>query len=341
MRFGPVPLPLAEGKLLGHNIAGADGRRLFRKGHPLTTADVAVLRELGRSSVYVAELEPDDVNEDAAARRIAEAVKGQGIRLPGTSSGRANLLAATLGVLRVDAERLERLNAGEGVTLATLPNHTTVRARQIVATVKIIPFAVPEAEVRAAESLAASSLIRVDELTSQAVGLIFSGSISIQEKLADDFAPLRERIEALGSHIASTDYVPLEDETGEAALAELLRQRQADGARLVVLAGETAIMDAHDIVPRAIERAGGRVEVLGAPVDPGNLLMVAYLDGMPILGAPGCARSRKTNVIDWALPRLLAGDRLTRRDILRLGHGGLLEDAPERPMPRSASGANG
>jgi molybdenum cofactor cytidylyltransferase len=284
--------------------------------------------------VYVAELAPDDVDEDAAARRVAKAVGGGGLRLPGAASGRANLLSTALGVLRVDAGRLERVNELEGITLATLAAHSPVRPRQIVGTVKIIPFAVPEAAVRAAEAIAGDApLIRVDALAPQPVSLIFSGSVSIREKLADDFAPLAERVTALGSRIASTDYVPLEDESGEAMLAELLRQRASD-ARLIVLAGETAIMDRHDIVPRAIERAGGRVECLGAPVDPGNLLMIAYLGEVPVLGAPGCARSRKVNIVDWVLPRLLAGDRLTRRDILALGHGGLLEDVPERPMSR-------
>lgn len=95
-------------------------------------------------------------------------------------------------------------------------------------------------------------------------------------------------------------------------------------------------MDRYDIAPRAIERAGGEVTCFGAPVDPGNLLMLAYLEGVPVLGAPGCARSPKVNVIDWVLPRLLVGDRLTESDIVALGHGGLLEDTPLRPMPRSA-----
>ncbi|MGH2523220.1 MAG: molybdopterin-binding protein [Anaerolineales bacterium] len=342
MKFGPAPLEHAEGKILGHNVAGEDGKRLLRKGKPLLAEDIAALRALRRTSVYVAEMEPGDLDEDAAARRVAEAVKGadEGLRLPGAASGRANLLATARGVLRVDVERLVRLNSCQGLTLATLASHTPVRARQIVATVKVIPFAVPEATVRAAEAIAGESgpLLRVDGLNPQNVGLIFSGSVSIREKLADDFAPLRERVEALGSQITSTDYVPLEDESGEAALAEVLVRQRASGAALVILAGETAIMDRHDIVPRAIDRAGGRVECLGVPVDPGNLLMLAYLDGVPVLGAPGCARSRKTNIVDWVLPRLLAGDRLTQADFISLGHGGLLEDAPERPMPRHKAG---
>ena len=131
-----------------------------------------------------------------------------------------------------------------------------------------------------------------------------------------------------------TDFVALDDEEDEAALADMLGQQLASGIRLILLAGETAIMDAHDILPRAVERAGGHVESVGAPVDPGNLLMLAYLNDVPVVGAPGCARSKKINIVDWILPRLLAGDRLTRRDIIELGHGGLLQDVPERGMPR-------
>jgi molybdenum cofactor cytidylyltransferase len=334
LKFGPVPLDHAGGKILGHNIAGPDGHRLLRKGRPLTAEDIAALRAIGRTSVYVAELGPDDVDEDTAARRVAKVIGGGGVRLPGAASGRANLLSTTLGVFRVDAERLEQINGLEGITLATLAAHSPVRPRQIVGTVKIIPFAVAEATVRAAEAIAGDvPLIRVDALSPQPVSLIFSGSVSIREKLADDFAPLTERVTALGSHVTSTDYVPLEDESGEAMLAGLL-PRRASGTRLIILAGETAIMDRHDIVPRAIEQAGGRVECLGAPVDPGNLLMIAYLGDVPILGAPGCARSRKVNIVDWVLPRLLVGDRLTRRDIFALGLGGLLEDVPERPLSR-------
>jgi molybdenum cofactor cytidylyltransferase len=167
------------------------------------------------------------------------------------------------------------------------------------------------------------------------VGLILSGSPPARARVMQDFdLALKGRVAALGSTVRFEDYVPLEDETGEAALAEaLVRQAQA-GAQMIVLAGETAIMDRYDITPRAIERAGGEVTCFGAPVDPGNLILVGYLGQVPVLGAPGCARSRKVNVVDWVLPRLLAGDRLTRRDVMSLGHGGLLEDIPERPMPR-------
>jgi molybdenum cofactor cytidylyltransferase len=339
MKFEPVPLPEAKGKILGHNIAGSNGQRLLRKGKPLTDEDLEKLRALGRTSVYVAEIEPDDVNENQAARRIAEAICGQGLHITGVASGRANLLSTEQGILRVDAERLAQINECNGITLATLMTHSPVHARQIVATVKIIPYAVPESVVSAAEAIATEDkqIVRVDALPSRSVGIILSGSTSMHQRLISDFSPLRDRIERLGSSVTRTDFVALDSESDEAVLANMLKEQITSGIRLILLAGETAIMDAQDIVPRAIERAGGKVESVGAPVDPGNLLMLSYLDGVPVVGAPGCARSRKINIVDWILPRLLVGDKLTRRDIIELGHGGLLQDIPERGMPRDTN----
>src|SRR6266487_6152986 len=336
MKFEPVPLSEAKGKILGHNIAGANGQRLLRKGKPLTDEDLDKLRILGRSSVYVAAIEPDDVDENQAARRVADAVCGSGLHITSVSSGRANLLANEQGILRVDVERLAQINDRDGITLATLTTRSPVHTRQIVATIKIIPYAVQESIVRAAEAIASGSnpVARVDPLPSRSVGMILSGSTSMHQRLVSDFAPLGDRIDKLGSSVTRPDFVALDDVSDEAALADMLKQQIASGIGMILLAGETAIMDAHDILPRAVKHAGGYVESVGAPVDPGNLLMLAYINDVPVVGAPGCARSRKTNIVDWILPRLLVGDRLTRRDIVGLGHGGLLQDVPERGMPR-------
>lgn len=156
MKFGPVPLQAAAGLILGHNIAGLDGRRALRKGRALSALDVAQLTALGRSTVYVAEMAADDVAEDAAARRVAAAVAGSNLRCSGAASGRVNLAASVRGVLRVDASRLLQVNALPGITVATLASHSPVQARQLAATVKIVPFAVPDALVRACEEVAAA-----------------------------------------------------------------------------------------------------------------------------------------------------------------------------------------
>jgi len=338
VKFGPVPLARAEGRILGHNVAGRDGKRLLRKGRALTAADVETLRSLGRESVYVAEPEPGDVGEDEAASRIAGAAAGAGLEAGRASAGRANLLARDRGVLRFDPARLSEWNLSDGVTVATLPARGAVAPRQLAATVKVVPYALPRETVERIEADARDrgSLLRLDSLTSHRVALLLSGSASAAERVRRDFeGPLAARVEALGSRIEWIEFVPLEDETGEAALAAAIGRRLADGAGLVLLAGETAIVDRQDIAPRAIERAGGRIEAFGAPVDPGNLLLLAYVGAIPVVGAPGCARSRKSNVVDELLPRLLSGERVRRTDIAEIGAGGLLEDFPERPMPRS------
>jgi molybdenum cofactor cytidylyltransferase len=338
MKFGPVPLEQAEGKILGHNIAGLDGRRILRKGKPVTAEDVMTLREIGRTTVYVAELEADDVDENRAAWRVAQAVVGDGLRLTGPATGRVNFFATGLGVFRVDAARLAQINACKGVTLATLRTSLPVgrkkgRQNHMVATVKILPYGVPESVVQTAESIAANTpIIQVDALRPRRAALILSGSPTAQKRIVQGFdPPLRARLEALGATVESVDFVPLEDEQGEVELAALLQRVTAD---LIVLAGETAVMDENDIAPRAIRRAGGEVIAFGAPVDPGNLLLLAQLNNTPILGAPGCARSPKVNIVDWVLPRLLVGDKLTHEDIFSLGHGGLLDEILERGLPR-------
>ena len=336
MKFGPIPIDQAVGKILGHNIAGPDGRRLFRKGHTITQNDIATLHSTGREVVYVAQLEAGDVDEDSAARRIAEAVMGSNLYSSRAATGRVNLKADALGILRVDAKRLRQLNSQLGITLATLPNHTAVPEGKMVGTVKIIPYAVPEWSVAQAEEIAVGGLLSVDHLPARKVGVILSGSPFSKDRVVDGFTPaLKNRLEALGATLDSQAFVPLEDDRGEVALAREIQAQIEAGLEMIILAGETAIMDRYDITPRAVERAGGEVACFGAPVDPGNLLMLGYMGDVPILGAPGCVRSPKANIIDLVLPRLLVGDRIGQADIVALGHGGLLEDVPERPMPRS------
>lgn len=339
MKFEATALDDALGTILGHNVHDDSGRRVLRKGRALGEEELALLAGLGRKDVFAARLEPGDVDENEAARRVSEAVAGPGLSLRGPTTGRVNLHAQTLGLLRVDAEALDRINDCDGVTLATLPNHSVARAGKMVATTKILPYALPEGTVAKAESVAASPLIRLDPLPASTAGLIVSGTVAPgqsagRERLVAGFeSAFRRRLGALGADLKTVRFVPLHGEQGHSGLTAAAAELAPD-VDLLILAGETAIQDRHDLAPSAIETAGGSVICYGAPVDPGNLLLLAELGGTPVLGAPGCARSPKRNIVDLVLPRLLAGDRLTRRDITSLGHGGLLEDVPERPLPR-------
>lgn len=333
MKFGPVPVEEAVGRRLAHNIADGQGNRLFRKGRPLTPEDVDRLRAAGYREVVVATLEPGDVEEDEAAWRIAQGCAGPGLRLVKAAGGRVNFIAEVAGVFWVEVPRLEALNRIRGVTLATLLRGSVVRPRQMVASLKIIPFALPEERVAQAEAVARGDgpLMGVAPFQPRRVALILSGHPAVWPRLVADFEePLRERVEACGGRWLGTRTVLHR----EGDLAEAMAGALDQGADFLILAGETAIMDEEDMAPRAIRRIGGVVAVFGAPVDPGNLLLVAYRGEVPILGAPGCARSRHRNVVDEVIPRLMAGMRLTQAEVAAMGHGGLLEEVPERPMPR-------
>lgn len=337
MQFVKVPLAESIGSILGHNVIDGDGRRVLRKGRPLRPEDLEILRSLGRSAVYVARLEPGDVDENHAARRLARAAAGDGLRLSEPRTGRVNLYAEHLGVLRVELDRLLQLNTHEGISFSTLPRHGSVASGKMVATLKIIPYALPIAALEEAEQrLAAQPVIWLTPLRAQRAGMILSGAPSAQVRVIESFrAALEPRLHALGAELARIDFVSLDEDDGEERLAEILRQRLDGSLDLILLAGDTAIMDRFDITPRAVERAGAEIVSFGAPVDPGNLLLLAFAGSVPIVGAPGCARSPQQNIVDLVLPRLLAGDRIPREEIVLLGHGGLLDDVPERPLPRS------
>ncbi len=350
MKFGAVKLDHAAGKILGHNISGPDGRRLFRKGRPLSADDVQKLAKLGRETVYVAELSADDVDENSAALRIAQAAAGQHVRVSKPSTGRANLHADTLGVLRIDIDRLAQVNLLDAVTLATVEANSVVRPKQMVATLKMISYGVSKNIVREAERIGQAEttnhangrelpIVRIEPLLPKKVGMILSGSPSAADRIVKGFEKaMRARIEAWGSSLDEVKFIPLEDESGELNLANEIGRLIKDDIDMIILAGETAIMDRHDIAPRAVERSGGRVTCFGAPVDPGNLLMLARHDStgrsVQIIGTPGCARSPKKNIVDLVIPRILVGDYLTKMDIVNMGMGGMLEDVPERGRAR-------
>jgi molybdenum cofactor cytidylyltransferase len=281
------------------------------------------------TAVIVADLDNTDLGENEAARRVGLAVAGPNVRVMARGVGRANLIAEAAGPLCVNVPLLNRLNnIDEGITIATLHEHTLVHPGHLLALVKIIPFAIPAARVVDAETVAheSSSVIQVRPLLPRSVSLIVSGPEGARSQLLDDFTvPVKDRIEKLGSKLDSVLYAPHE----AAAIATALVEQCRDGRDLILLAGVSAIIDRGDVVPTALLQAGGAITHFGVPVDPGSLLMLGYMGEIPVVGAPGCIKSPKTNVIDWVL------QRLTRADLVVMGHGGLLEDISERPMPRN------
>lgn len=323
MRVEKLPLVEAVGHILVHNQAGPDGRKILKKGHLLAEKDLATLQGLGLAEVYVAILGEEDVGENEAARRLGEIIVGEGLRPSSATTGRVNLIAQVNGLLKVNIEALLEFNDRVDITLATIPNNSLVQPRDIVGTIKIIPYSVPKADLEAAEAVVRRQpLLVVKPFVVQQAALITTGSATVQTKVVEAFTPaLRDRLAMYGTTMMEGPYVA-EDEQ---EIAEALQWALASGAGLILIAGETSIMDMDDITPRAIKAVGGEIVHHGVPVEPGNLMLLAYHRDVPIVGAPGCARSKSYNVVDMVLPRLAAGERLERRDLIELGHGGLLK----------------
>lgn len=331
MIFGEMPVAGAEGVILAHSVKLADG--VFKKGRKLTAEDVAALQAAGVAAIFGARLAAGDVPEDEAAAAVARIIGADGTMAQAPFTGRANLHATTHGVAIVDVDRVRALNRlHESLTLATVRPFAIVDEREMVATVKVIPFAVPRAVLeKALAIIGGTPLLRVEAFRNKRAGLVITQlpqtKASIITKSED---AMRERISALGGTLAEVRIVPHGIAPVTAAIAEL---RQLDCDPILVF-GASAIVDRGDVIPQALEKAGGRVIHLGMPVDPGNLMMFGGLEGVPVIGVPSCARSPKLNGFDWVLARVMAGVDVTAQDIMDMGAGGLLAEIPTRPSPR-------
>ncbi len=335
MRFGPVDVSAARGAMLAHSLV-CGGRRL-RKGRVLDADDLKALAEAGIERVVVARLDDEDVNEDDAAALLAEALGTSGVRLGDAANGRVNLFSLAGGLLRVDGGAVDRFNQVDpAITIATLPDFSPVAAGDMVATIKIIPFAVPRDDLaRASDIASAVDILRVLPFRAANVGLVATTLPSLKPSVMDKTARLLQaRLDASGSRIRRESRVSHDAE----AVASAMRLLQSE-CDLIVVFGASAIVDPADVIPAAIALAGGTIDHVGMPVDPGNLLVLGHMGAVPVIGAPGCARSPKENGFDWVLARILAGETPTAEMIMNMGVGGLLKEIASRPQPRVASDA--
>lgn len=332
MKFGSVPIADAVGGTAVHSIRQGDF--VLKKGTLIGPAELAALKAAGVKEITVARLDPSDVSEDQAAAEIAAAITGDGVRTDRAFTGRCNLFAESAGVLVVDREAVDALNRiDEAVTLATLSAYKPVVEGEMIATVKIIPFAVAKAARDQAIAAAAKArpVIRVAPYKLCRIGVVSTLLPGLAPKVIEKTLKITTtRIAPAGATIIAEKRVPHE----QAALARAIDELLKAGAELVIVFGASAIADRRDVIPAAIEAVGGDIEHFGMPVDPGNLMLIGTVRGQPVLGAPGCARSPKENGFDWILMRLLAGLPVTRADVTGMGVGGLLMEIVTRPQPR-------
>ena len=324
MKFGAVPVETALGAVLAHSLVA--GRRI-PKGTVLQKKHVQTLLEAGFETVVVARLEDGDVDENVAAAKLAEAmlVGVEGVRATGAGAGRVNLYAESCGLISINAETVHQINSIDPmVTVATVPDFHRVDADGMVATIKIIAYAVPS-----------SALVEATNVARGAVSLqrpIFETATLIETTIGDipsdkGRRAMAGRVERMGMMLTERVLVPHQPDP----LAQAIRSAPGD---MIFVLTASATSDTLDVAPQALRDAGGQVERFGMPVDPGNLLFLGEIDGKTVVGLPGCARSPALNGADWVLERVICGIEVTHTDIAAMGVGGLLKEIPTRPMPR-------
>jgi len=330
-----IPVEQAQGMVLCHDItriAPGEGKGpAFRKGHVIEAGDIPALLRLGKEHIYVWDLAEGLMHEDDAAGRIATAIAGSGITLTQPCEGRINLLADRRGLLKIDVETLRRLNSISEVTVATIHSDAVVSPGQMLAGTRVVPLVIAKGSIEEVEAVcaAAGPVVSVQPFRPLRIGVVTTGGEVYHGRIEDKFGPvLRRKFDDLGCTVVRQVIVPDDQEMTVRAIRQLL----ADGAEMIAVTGGMSV-DPDDLSPSSIRAAGGEVVTYGSPTFPGAMFMLAYLGDIPVVGLPGCVMYHKASIFDLTVPRLVAGERLTKADIVELGHGGLCVMCPECRYP--------
>ena len=319
-----IPVEEAVGLPLAHDITeiipGKHKGPAFRRGHIVRQEDVSKLLDVGKRHLYVMELEKDELHEEDAALRLAKAAAGPNLTLTDPSEGRINLVAGISGLLKVDAELLYRFNSLGDLMLATLPGNRYVKEGTVVAGTRTIPVVVKEELIQRAEALCKEKpIVTLLPMPPKRVHLVVTGSEVFTGRIKDGFEPVVSRkVSEMGSHLESVKLAPDDPDI----IAGHIKDAKQAGAEIILVSGGMSV-DPDDKTPEGIRRSGAKIESHGFPVLPGSMFVMAYFNEAPVLGLSGCVLHDSFTAFDMLLPRLLAGEKITRADIMAMGHGGL------------------
>jgi len=319
-----IPVEQAIGLPLAHDITeivpGKHKGPAFRRGHIVRQEDISKLLDVGKRNLYVMELERDELHEEEAARRLAKAAAGENLQLTDPSEGRINLVAKISGLLKVDSDLLFRFNSLGDLMLATLPGDRYVKEGTVVAGTRTIPVIVKEELVRRAEAVCREkAIVTVLAMPAKRVHLVVTGSEVFTGRIKDGFGPVvTKKVTELGSALESVKLAP---DDPDVIAGDIKAAKQA-GADVILVSGGMSV-DPDDKTPEGIRRSGAVVETHGFPVLPGSMFLMAYLGDTPVMGLSGCVLHDPFTAFDALLPRLLAGEKITRAEIMAMGHGGL------------------
>ncbi|ABO51268.1 molybdenum cofactor cytidylyltransferase [Desulforamulus reducens MI-1] len=313
------------GKILSHDITKIVKDEFkgpaFKKGHIIQTQDIEEFLKLGKEHVYVLELEGGEIHEDEAGSRLARAAAGAGVRCSQPKESRVNLFAECAGLLKINLDALDAINDLPDVILSTLPNHSVVKEGDMLAGTKVIPLVIKEEILAQAERIInkAGNILQVVPFLEKKVGLIVTGSEVYKGRITDTFGPvLSEKMASYGATVIELAYAPDDAQV----IAEKINHAIEKGADIILVSGGMSV-DPDDVTPLGIRNSGAEIIKYGAPALPGAMFLMAYKGDVAVLGIPACGMYFRTTVLDLVLPRLLAGDRISRRDIVKLAHGGL------------------
>ena len=340
MKLQTVEVQNSVGKMICHDITkvtrGEFKDAIFRKGHIVQPDDIPVLLKIGKENLYIMELDSGDIHEDIAGIRLGTAVAGNGIYWRGPKESKVSLYAEYDGLLKINVDALEAINDLPDVILSTLHNNSVVKKDDLLAGTKVIPLVVPEETVAVAENICreAGWVTEVVPFKSLKAGMVITGNEVYKQRIRDGFGPvIKEKMQVFGQDVLRIDYAPDDCED----ISSKIKKMVDDGAGLVMVTGGMSV-DPDDVTPKAISLTGAEVIRYGAPVMPGAMFMLAYLNNVPVMGVPACGMFFKTTIVDILLPRILVGERLTKRDITLLGHGGLCRGCETCRFPNCTFG---
>lgn len=315
----------AVGSVLAHDLTkivpGGFKGAAFKKGQIIKAEDIDVLKNMGKYHINVLELDENTLHENDAALRMAKAFAGEGLYMEGPSEGKMTLRALHRGILNIDLDLLGQINSIDGVMLSTLHKKTLVEPDQQVAGTRIIPLTIDAKVIEDIEALCEKKapIISISRLMPVKIGIIITGTEVFEKRIEDKFGPvLIEKVKTYRGELLGVKFSPDDKEEIKKCIAAF----KAAGAQLIMAAGGMSV-DADDLTPKAIAESSDRVISYGSPVLPGAMFMLAYSGDVSLLGIPACSMYHRITVLDLVLPRIMAGEILTRMDLAMLGHGGL------------------
>ncbi|GAB6274028.1 MAG: molybdopterin-binding protein [Peptococcaceae bacterium] len=335
-----VRLEEAVGHILCHDmtkiIPGEFKGPAFKKGHLIQEEDIPELLKLGKENIYVWENKPGMLHEDEAAIRMGRAAAGENIRLSEPGEGKVNFFSTIHGLLKINVTALHYVNSIEEIMMATLHTNRVINKDFLVAGTRVIPLVINEEKIVQVEEICrqAGGIIQVIPFRNLTAGIVVSGSEVYQGRIKDSFSPVvRRKVEAFGCRVIHQVVVP----DDKILIAGAVRETLAKGAELILITGGMSI-DPDDLTPAAVKSLGANLVTYGAPVLPGAMFLLAYLGEVPVMGLPGCVMYAKTTIFDLVLPRVLAGEKLTREEIITIGHGGLCLSCTNCNFPHCSLG---